>query len=566
MFRRTSSRSRGVLGATVLMVVGLAAPPAMSAQAAEPGPSSWLVKGVTLVPQSAEDFSSATTRATIDRLKADGVNYVGLTYPIYQSTVRSADIAPGADTPSIASLRSAMGYAHSVGLKVMIKPHFEERGARWRYFLSPDNRDLWFDRVQGIQTQLAALKPDALVMGTEMFCTTTDLYDARYTRDCGGAPPQVTNGTYWTRIINAVRGTGYTGLLTYDAQDEAPAITFWGLLDVIAVSGYDELLVNNPSCDVTVDQLKDEWRRLEADRYLPLVQKFNKRLMFLELGYSSSYCNHKHPWEYSGHSGKPDPAEQDKLYEAFFQFWGTRSYMEGVNWWNWRSDPAFGGLSNSDYTTRDKPAEATMRRYFGAPVNAAPSPTAAPTATATPSPTAVPTPSPGATGAAPTGGTGGSTAQSTGSTSAPNPGSPTPAVSPAPLSSPSPTAAPITTPSARPSATPAVTPTATRVVPSSTRVVNPRVRIRQRISVRLANYKPGTRATVSQRYRVAQRVNGNIRVTVRTVSLAAVRVPASGAVTVSVLPAQAARAGWLDVRGTGRNGKATSYTAVIRVG
>ncbi|MFI5934520.1 S8 family serine peptidase [Actinoplanes sp. NPDC051494] len=85
---------------------------------------------------------------------------------------------------------------------------------------------------------------------------------------------------------------------------------------------------------------------------------------------------------------------------------------------------------------------------------------------------------------------------------------------------------------------------------------------RQRITVRVVAFEPGSRVTVTETYRYPRK---NVFIS-KTVALGTARVSKAGVASRMVTPVQSARAGTLTVRGTGANGQPIRITNAIRVG
>src|SRR3954468_17808011 len=86
--------------------------PAAKAEAAL---SDWQ-RGASIQPFSTTDLSSPEARRAMDDLKATGANYVTLIIPYYQNNRQSTEMYPGWNTPTDDILKSAINYAHSIGL------------------------------------------------------------------------------------------------------------------------------------------------------------------------------------------------------------------------------------------------------------------------------------------------------------------------------------------------------------------------------------------------------------------------------------------------------------------
>jgi hypothetical protein len=99
----------------------------------------------------------------------------------------------------------------------------------------------------------------------------------------------------------------------------------------------------------------------------------NVSIIFSEVGFQSRPNCHVRPWgtelmdpdDDSAWLLVVDVACQDNAYEALFRYAQSKPYVHGIYLWLWRADPTTGGTYNGDFTPFAKPAEATLRRWYG---------------------------------------------------------------------------------------------------------------------------------------------------------------------------------------------------------
>jgi hypothetical protein len=74
-----------------------------------------------------------------------------------------------------------------------------------------------------------------------------------------------------------------------------------------------------------------------------------------------------------------------------FDYWSGQSFMQGVHWWDWNSNPNAGWPGDTGYTPQHKPAQDVMTQWFGLAGSPTPPPanTATFTATASANPSQV---------------------------------------------------------------------------------------------------------------------------------------------------------------------------------
>ena len=332
--------------------------------------SSWQ-KGVSIVPHWEDDFGGQPFKQSIDNLAKTNSNYVTLIVPLYQDNPWTTTIYPGWNTPKDESLTSAIAYIHSKGMKVNLKIHIETYDNQWRANINPGDRAAWFGSYQNYLLKYAKIAQAQgvaeMTLGAELINMAAD--DANRT-----------NTENWKKLITAVRGV-FSGKLTYSANwggpgwtDEKNRIQFWPQLDYIGVSAYYPLPTGNP----TVESFKQEWDKINKQDIQPLKDKFNKSILFTEVGYRSIDWAHWKPFEYGG-DGNYDEQEQAKLYEALYSYWNNYDYVNGVQWWDWSSNPNAGGSGNKDFTPQHKAAEQVMTRWNAGGTTPEPTPTPQPT-------------------------------------------------------------------------------------------------------------------------------------------------------------------------------------------
>ena len=118
----------------------------------------------------------------------------------------------------------------------------------------------------------------------------------------------------------------------------------------------------------------EAWQPIAA-RLEDLSQKWDKPVIFTEIGYQSKDGSNNEPWD-SDHSGAIDHQEQADAYTAVFEVFADKDWWNGVFWWAWDTNPVQGGMANDDYEIHGKPAEDVLRAYYGGDEEPSPIPTA----------------------------------------------------------------------------------------------------------------------------------------------------------------------------------------------
>lgn len=254
--------------------------------------------------------------------------------------------------------QNKINLAHAAGFKVFVKPHIwlgNPSNGKWRSDIFPsndENWELWKTSYREFILRHAQIAQQTKV---ELFCIGTELTRL-----------SVEKNIFWKNLIREVR-TIYSGEITYAANwhDEFEKITFWDELDYIGIQAYFPLVKNKTP---SVRQISKGWKK-----HLPAIKsihkKFDKKILFTELGYKSTTDSAIEPWswvDYSSNLYKPISTEtQVNCYLAFFETVWEKEWFAGVHIWQWHTSEEDGGKDNLDFTPRKKPAENVIAKGFG---------------------------------------------------------------------------------------------------------------------------------------------------------------------------------------------------------
>ncbi len=306
-------------------------------------------KGVTLGIFKASEGMSFY-KSSLDEIAALGASHLSVPVFFLQDSVHSVTHfsrpSDGA-TPEQHDrvVREVIDYGHRLGLKVLLTPIVNidrPRKAEWRGTIAPLNWDAWFESYRGFLRHYALL---AAEMDVEYLSVGTELVSSE------GFTGR------WREIIAEVRGI-YPGQLTYSANwDRYDQVAFWNDLDFLGVSAYYEL---SESEDLTVEELVSAWQPIKG-RLLRWRARWDKPLLFTEIGYMSQEGVARHPWNYV--STEPlDLEAQRRCYEAFRLAWEGEERFAGLYLWIWEPDKL--GMLDRGYNFAGKPAEGVVRDWY----------------------------------------------------------------------------------------------------------------------------------------------------------------------------------------------------------
>ena len=298
-------------------------------------------------------YSTTSADQSLANLKVTGTKWLGLVATCYKETYASTGITCALErTPTDDDLVHAVTYAHSLGMKVMLKPHLDLNNdpSHWRGeigagFTSETQWQTWFASYRTFINHYAdlaqAIQVEQLAVGTELVGTSG-------------------RETDWRVVIGDVRNR-FSGSITYASNHsgEETSIHWWDAVDYIGIDAYYPLTnKNNPS----LAELRAAWAN-PALILENLSKQYNRPVIFTEIGYRSIDGANQRPWEWQS-GGILDLQEQADCYHAVLETFWNKAWFRGIYWWYWSTNPNQGGVTDKDYTPFNKPAETIMKGYY----------------------------------------------------------------------------------------------------------------------------------------------------------------------------------------------------------
>ena len=257
------------------------------------------------------------------------------------------------------SMENNMKVISPYAFKVMLKPHIwlQQRPQNtWRSDIAMTSEadwDSWFAFYSEHMLMYASM---AEHMGFEMLCIGTELHNT-----VSQQPDR------WRSLITQIR-TVYSGKLVYAANwsDDLDEVEFWDQMDYIGLQAYFPIADrNNPD----IEELEAAWRR-HASSLEALSERYNKPVLFTEIGYKSTPDAARTPWEWERASyrfyQKVSHKTQALSYQAFFNTIWHEPWFAGVHIWHWSSSTNDNGANNR-FTVKGKPALNVIAKGFASP-------------------------------------------------------------------------------------------------------------------------------------------------------------------------------------------------------
>ena len=303
------------------------------------------IRGITFAPflrrgLLASEDAKQSLENLITRTHADFIILVPMAL---QETPQSETMEYAVDwAASDEELTDFIGYAHSRGLRVALKPTVNCKNGTWRAHINFFDHDVpcepkwsnWFRSYTDFQLHYAAI---AEKTGCEMFIAGCEMVQTERRE------------TEWRKLIADIR-TVYTGPVSYNTDKyQEDHVQWWDAVDVISSSGYYPL---------------GDWEN-QLDRIEKVVKKFNKPFFFAECGCMSVVGSPAVPNDWSV-KGDVDLQGQAEWYKEMFSTCAKRDWVGGFALWDWKGRQYQPGEEcfNKDYEVYRKPAEAIVADFY----------------------------------------------------------------------------------------------------------------------------------------------------------------------------------------------------------
>jgi hypothetical protein len=296
--------------------------------------------GFNVIASRADPFGSASARQSLRSAKEVGATAIAIVPFLWQPATTSPAIVRGSEMTD-EELRQAIRDAHALGLASVVKPQVWVEGS-WAGAISLNSEDdwrVWFARYREAIKHLAGVAAEE---NAEVFCIGTELSRTIARRE-------------WRDVIAEVRAT-YPGRLVYFAHnaEEAELAPFWRSLDAVGVTLYPSLGADEAHASRVAAM------RSEVDRIDALASRVGKPILVGEIGIRSAQGAAAKPWESAEERvALPDPQLQADVLADWLSVL-DRPSIHGVLVWRWLTDPAGGGLADTDFTVQGKPAESVL--------------------------------------------------------------------------------------------------------------------------------------------------------------------------------------------------------------
>ena len=286
--------------------------------------------------------------ASIDQLIKSNIEWVAVIPYFYQEGEQTNSIRNVKDvgvwSPRDSSFIKSIDKLHHKKIRVQLKPHLW-MGSGWRANINFDSKsdwEIWFESYKKTMLHYALLAEKTKV---EIYCIGTELRSS-----------VKQNPLKWKQLIKEIKDV-YNGKLTYAANwdGEFNDVGFWDEMDYIGIQGYFPLTDHSSP---NLQTIQKGWKP-HINQLKELSDKYQKKILFTEVGYRPDITATKEPWKWGSVFGnlfnKRSERTQHLAFEAMYSQLWKQDWFAGTYIWQW---------TNSDFSIKGKPAQNSVAKWY----------------------------------------------------------------------------------------------------------------------------------------------------------------------------------------------------------
>jgi len=287
-----------------------------------------------------------------------GINWMCLAVVCHQETAHSTEITfDFATSSSDRDIMAAVERAHKNNIKVCLKPMVNCRDEVWRAYINfadngPMGNDLywdkWFQSYGNFMKYYAELAEET---GCEMLCIGCEM--------CGTERKE----EHWRKLISEIRSI-YSGKLIYNTNHgHEDDVKWFDAVDYVGTSAYFPVAKKGGA---TKEEMEKTWISVREEMY-QLHQKWNKKVVFMEIGCRSARGCATMPWDFQHTEFLHDEEEQANFYDSCLKVFAHQDWFGGMFWWDWSTyiyDTEEAAARDNGFNIHRKKAEDVLKKWY----------------------------------------------------------------------------------------------------------------------------------------------------------------------------------------------------------
>lgn len=312
------------------------------------------VKGMTYGWNSQRgNYRTPEAVESLRKLKDTGAEWIALSFYTFQDTYASTEIKfDYGYTVTDRDIMFAVKKARELGLKICLKPVVNSKDGLWRARIGfPEDADSywtkWFASYENFLLHYAELAEE---LDCEMFCIGCEMVGTE------------ARTNEWSQIIQRVREV-YSGSIIYNANHgKEDGIEWLDQVDIIGTSAYYPVA---DTVNASEESMIANWEKVKK-RIKVLHLKFNKPILFAEIGCRSAEGCAMMPWDFE-HTELPyNEEEQANFYSSVLKVFWNEPWFAGFFWWDWSTKlyPIEEASMNKGFDIYGKKAEVVLKHWY----------------------------------------------------------------------------------------------------------------------------------------------------------------------------------------------------------
>lgn len=290
---------------------------------------------------------------SLEKLKETGSEWIALSFFALQDTFYSTEIHfDYGHTMTDRDIEFAVKTSKDLGLKVCLKPVVNCRDGLWRARIgfpadAVEYWNKWFTSYTNFMLHYAELAEE---LGCEMLCIGCEMINTEAQTE------------HWERLIGKIRAT-YSGLIIYNANHgKEEGVEWFDQVDLVGTSAYYPVAERAGESE---ENMIKEWEKVKV-KMEKLYQRFNKPIVFMEIGCRSAAGCATMPWDFE-HVDLPfSEEEQANFYNSVMKVFWNEPYFSGFFWWDWKTKlySKEDAKLDKDFDIYGKKAEEVVRHWY----------------------------------------------------------------------------------------------------------------------------------------------------------------------------------------------------------